>query len=175
MDAQSTQRAFLFTDIEGSTRLWEQRPDAMPRALAEHDRLIRSAVETSHGRVFKTVGDAICADFPTAGDALAAAVAAQLAIESFLWHALDLDAPLRVRMAIHQGRVGESSGELAGPVLNRLARLLAAGHGGQILSAGTAADALDQSSIAGLELRSLGERRLRDVAGAERILHVVVP
>jgi predicted ATPase/class 3 adenylate cyclase len=175
MDAQSTQRAFLFTDIEGSTRLWEQRPDAMPRALAEHDRLIRSAVETSHGRVFKTVGDAICADFPTAGDALAAAVAAQLAIESFLWHALDLDAPLRVRMAIHQGRVGESSGELAGPVLNRLARLLAAGHGGQILIAGTAADALDQSSIAGLELRSLGERRLRDVAGAERILHVVVP
>jgi predicted ATPase/class 3 adenylate cyclase len=171
MDAQRTQRTFLFTDIEGSTRLWERRPEAMPRALAEHNRLIRTAVDAAGGRVFKIVGDAFCADFAAPGAALRAAIEAQRGIECTDWLALGLDAPLRVRMALHQGRVEEKDGELAGPVLNRIARLLAAGHGGQILMAGSVE--LVNGAGPGVELRSLGERKLRDVPGTEQIVQVV--
>ncbi|MCC6944607.1 MAG: adenylate/guanylate cyclase domain-containing protein, partial [Thermomicrobiales bacterium] len=171
MDAQRTQRTFLFTDIEGSTRLWEQRPEAMPRALAEHNRLIRTAVDAAGGRVFKIVGDAFCADFAAPGAALRAAIEAQRGIECTDWLALGLGAPLRVRKALHQGRVEEKGGELAGPVLNRIARLLAAGHGGQILMAGSVEPV--SGAGPGVELRSLGERKLRDVPGTEHIVQVV--
>src|SRR5713101_2845169 len=91
---------FLFTDIEGSTRLWEQHPDAMRRALARHDALLRAAVETNHGCVFKTMGDQFCAAFAAAPQAVAAAVEAQSALHAEDWGEL---AALRVRMAVNTG------------------------------------------------------------------------
>src|SRR5713226_2074102 len=87
---------FLFTDIEGSTRLWEQHPEAMPLALARHDLLLRTAIEAHGGHVFKTVGDQFCAAFATAPRALAAAIAAEQALQAEPWREIG---PLRVRMA----------------------------------------------------------------------------
>ena len=89
---------FLFTDIEGSTRRWEQHPEAMTTALARHDALLRAAIEAHGGYVFKTVGDAFCAAFSTAPDALAAALDAQRAVVAEAWGPVE---PLRVRMALH--------------------------------------------------------------------------
>ena len=120
---------FLFTDIAGSIKLWEQHPHAMPSALARHDALVRHAVEASGGRVFKTVGDACYAVFGVAADALAAALAAQRALMAEDWDQL----PLRVRVALHAGPAKERGGDYYGPTLNCVDRLVSAGHGGQIL------------------------------------------
>src|SRR4051812_42952189 len=89
---------FLFTDIQASTRLWEQHPQAMGAALARHDTLLRQVIETCGGRVFKTVGDEFCAAFDTAPPALAAAAMGQRALQAEVWREV---APLQVRMAVH--------------------------------------------------------------------------
>src|SRR5688500_16731735 len=112
---------FLFTDIEGSTRLWEQHPQAMEAALARHDLLLRRAIEANQGRVFKTIGDAFCAAFATAADAVEAAASAQQALQAEPWGAIG---PLGVRMALHTGAVQQRGGDYFGPPLNRVARLL---------------------------------------------------
>jgi class 3 adenylate cyclase len=91
---------FLFTDIEGSTRLWQRYPEAMAGVIARHDALLRRAVEAQHGRVFKTVGDAVYAIFSAPGDALRAAVAGQRVLQQERWGAVE---SLRVRMALHTG------------------------------------------------------------------------
>src|SRR5580658_4707433 len=91
---------FLFTDIEGSTKLWETHPEAMRAALPRHDELIRASIERFNGRVFKTMGDGYCAVFETATEALNAAVAAQLALLSEDWGETG---PIRVRMGLHTG------------------------------------------------------------------------
>ena len=121
---------FLFTDIEGSTKLWEQNPDAMRLALARHDQILRQSIEGCKGFVFKTVGDAFCVAFATAPDALAGALTAQIALAAAPW---ETDAPLRVRMALHTGAAEERGGDYFGQSLNRVARLMAAGFGGQVL------------------------------------------
>src|SRR5437879_9465047 len=102
---------FLFTDIEGSTRLWEQSPEAMRGAMARHDAVLRVAIEGHGGSVFKTVGDQFCAAFATAPDALAAAVAAQRALGTEEWSETG---PLRARMALYTGIAEESEGDYAG-------------------------------------------------------------
>ena len=126
---------FLFTDIEGSTRLWERHPRAMGPAVAQHEALLREAITGAGGAVFKLVGDAICAAFASAQDALTAALAAQRALYAEAWGATGLsqEQPLRVRMALHTGVVEERGGDYVGLPLSRVARLLSAGHGGQIL------------------------------------------
>src|SRR4051794_40175798 len=91
---------FLFTDIEGSTRMWEQHPRAMQSAIARHDTLLREAIESNGGYVFKTVGDAFCAAFPTAPQSLDAALAAQYALRSADWEGTST---IKVRMALHTG------------------------------------------------------------------------
>src|SRR5665213_3944522 len=115
---------FLFTDIEGSTRLWETQATAMRAALARHDALLRYCIDAHHGYVFKTGGDAFCAAFHTAPDALAAALEAQRALHHEPWPA---DAQLRVRMALNSGSVELRDGDYYGPALNKVARLVAAG------------------------------------------------
>lgn len=126
---------FLFTDIEGSTKLWEQHPQAMRDALRQHDALLRETLTTHGGHVFKTVGDAFCVVFHTARASVAAAVATQHRLQAAAWDGVP---PLRVRMALHSGAADEREGDYFGPALNRIARLLAAGHGGQtLLSAAT--------------------------------------
>src|SRR5215208_4391148 len=121
---------FLFTDIEGSTKMWERERTTMSEALALHDRILRDAVEERGGYVFKTVGDAFCCAFPTTPDALEAALEAQRTLLSSEWQETG---PLRVRMALHMGVAEERDGDYFGPPVNRVARLLSAGHGGQVL------------------------------------------
>jgi len=163
---------FFFTDIEGSTRLWEQYPEAMKKALARHDALLRAAIEAHDGYVFKTVGDAFCAAFDTAPDALAAALAAQRALHAEAWGEVG---SIRVRIALHTGAAEEREGDYFGQPLNRVARLLSAGHGGQVLLSQTIYDLVRDALPAGASLRDLGERRLKDLQRPERIFQLVVP
>jgi class 3 adenylate cyclase len=170
----AAERAFLFTDIEGSTRLWERYPSAMSAALRLHDALIEGAIAAHGGTIFKTIGDAVCASFAAPAQATLAAIDAQRAFAGAGWRQTGLPAPIRVRMAVHAGPVQEHDGDYAGPVLNRLSRLLAAGHGGQILIAGAVAARIRDALPPGVDLRDLGERRLRDVWGTEHIFHLLV-
>ena len=167
---------FLFTDIEGSTRLWEDVPDSMRVALQRHEVLLRSEFERHGGFVFKTVGDAFCVAFDTAHEALAAVLAAQRALHAERWSdLLGEDRRLRVRTALHTGDAQERDGDYFGPSLNRVARLLSAGHGGQILLSLAAEELVRDALPAGTELRDLGERRLRDLIRPERIFQVCSP
>lgn len=117
---------FFFTDIEGSTRLWEGYPDAMRHALAVHDQILREEVTHHGGHVFKTVGDAVYAVFAAARDAIAAARSAQQRLTGAAW---EVPEGLRVRMAIHTGTAEQTNEDYLGPPLNRLTRLLSAAHG----------------------------------------------
>ena len=127
---------FLFTDIEGSTRRWEQHPAAMKVDLARHDEILRSTIEANGGCVFKTVGDAFCAAFGSSTQAVAASPKVQRSLRAEGGRA---PGGLKVRAALHTGEAEERDGDYFGPTLNRVARLLSAGHGGQVLlSAATA-------------------------------------
>src|ERR1044072_9276618 len=121
---------FLFTDIERSSQLWEMHPQTMGRSLAQHDDLMRAVFTGHNGYVFKTVGDAFCVAFGSALDAVRAAVAAQRELAGAAW---EETGPLRVRMALHSGEAEQREGDYFGRTLNRVARVLAAGHGGQML------------------------------------------
>src|SRR5438093_183253 len=116
---------FLFTDIEGSTRLWEEQPDTMRLTLARHDALLRAAIETNGGHVFKTIGDAFCAAFATAPEALEAALHAQQSLQRAA-RGVGGSLSLKVRMALHTGTAEQRDGDYFGQPLNRIARLLAA-------------------------------------------------
>src|SRR5580700_5009639 len=112
---------FLFTDIEGSTKLWEVQPEAMQIALARHDVLMRNTIETNGGTVFKTIGDAFCAAFPTASEALEAALMAQRSLHRIeAGVGADL---IKVRMALHTGAAEQRNEDYFGQPLNRVARL----------------------------------------------------
>ena len=161
---------FLFTDIEGSTRLWEDHRDAMSRALETHDSLLRSVVERSGGDVVKTTGDGMLAAFDRAESALAAALDGQIDLAEHDWPGTG---PLRVRMAIHSGTADVRDGDFFGPALNRVARLLAIGHGGQVLVSGTTAGLVADDLPAGSELIDLGEHRLRDLDRPEHVYQLV--
>ena len=164
---------FLFTDIEGSSRMWEKSPERMRTALARHDRILRSAIEAHWGHVFKTVGDAFCAAFPTAPEALEAALSAQRALlVNEDWG--EAGAPL-VRMALHTGSAEERDGDYFGPPLNRVARLLSAGHGGQTLLSLPAQELVRDQLPVGAQLRDLGEHRLKDLARPERVFEILAP
>ena len=152
MSAESAGRpsgvvTFLFTDVEGSTRRWEADADAMRAALAAHDAVLRSAIEVHGGFLFKHTGDGVCAAFSSPPAAVNAAVAAQRALE------------LPVRMGIATGEAEVREGDYFGAVLNRVARVMAAGHGGQVLVAESTAGLLS-----GVDLVDLGPRRLRDLS-----------
>ena len=163
---------FLFTDLEGSTRLWEAHPDAMQVALARHDEILRSNVEGRGGVVIKTMGDGFHAAFATAADAIRAAVDAQRALGEETWGE---PGELRARMGIHTGPAELRDGDYYGIAVNKAARITSVGHGGQILvSLATqtlARDELDDD----LSLTDLGEHWLRDVSRVERVFQVVAP
>ncbi len=159
---------FLFTDIEGSTRLWESRPEAMRIALERHDRLLRGLIEVNDGYVFKTVGDAFCASFARPTEALEAAVEMQRALLAEQWG----EAPIKVRIGLHTGEAEERDGDYFGPPVNRVARLMAVGSGGQILLSSATAAMLRSSLSPGLTLSSLGTHRLKDLRDPEEIFQV---
>ncbi|HYK26709.1 MAG TPA: adenylate/guanylate cyclase domain-containing protein, partial [Streptosporangiaceae bacterium] len=159
----------LFTDIEGSTRLWETEQDAMASALRLHDDIVRTAIEGAGGYVFKTVGDSFCAAFPAAGRALDAALTAQRAMITATWPTAR---PVKVRMGLHTGVCEERDGDYFGPVVNRSARLEAVAHGGQVLISAATAELLFESIPAGVNLRDLGLHRLKDLGRPEHIFEV---
>jgi predicted ATPase/class 3 adenylate cyclase/Tfp pilus assembly protein PilF len=165
---------FLFTDIEGSTKLWERTPQAMQRALARHDQILRDAVEERGGYVFKTVGDAFCCAFRTAPDALETSHFAQMALLSKEGWPEQMG-PLRVRMALHAGATEERDGDYFGPPVERVARLLSAGHGAQVLLTLATQELVRDQLPAGAALRDLGEHRLKDLFRPERVFQLVAP
>ncbi len=172
-DLPSGTVTFLFTDIEGSTALWERDRQAMATAVQRHITLLDTAIQAHSGVHFKTTGDAVQAAFPTAPAAVAAAVEGQRALLAEEW---GLAGELRVRMALHAGEAEPDarSDYLSAP-LNRLSRLLATGHGGQILLS-QAVQQLSRGALpAGSELRDLGEHRLRDLLDPERVYQVLHP
>lgn len=162
--------AFLFTDIEGSTRRWEARRLAMQSALRRHDAIMSEAIAYSNGYAFKTVGDAFCVAFSTVPDAVRAALAAQRALLKDDWSAVD---GLNVRMAIHAGGADERDGDYFGPTTNRVARLLATAHGGQVLLSGAAADLAQGDMPSQTTLRDLGRHRLKDLTYPEQVYQLV--
>ena len=161
---------FLFTDIEGSTRLWETDHDAMAAALTRHDELLRACVEAEQGHVVKTTGDGVFAVFAIAYRAVGAALNAQLALAGDTWAPTG---PLRVRMGIHTGAAEVVDGDYHGPQLNRAARLMSAAHGGQVLVSGATAPLVVDHLPKGSELVALGEHRLRDL-GRPEVMHELV-
>jgi class 3 adenylate cyclase len=163
---------FLFTDVEGSTKLWENNAPAMQVALARHDELLRRSIEERGGYVFKTVGDAFCATFPTALDALEAASEIQRRLFSSEW---DQSGPLRVRMALHTGAAEERDGDYFGPPLNRVARLMSAAYGSQVLLSQPTQELVRDQLPAGTSLRDLGEHRLKDLFRPERVFQLTAP
>ena len=161
---------FLFTDIEGSTRLWEQYPDLMPAAFRRQEAILRQAIAAHGGYAYKMIGDAFQAAFATATSALSAAVAAQRALQATAW---DTPRPLRVRMALDSGVAEERGDDYVGPLLNRTARLMAAGHGGQILLSAAARELLRSQLPPQVTLRDLGAHRLKDLTHPEQIFQAL--
>ncbi len=159
----------LFTDVEGSTRLWEAERDAMAAALRRHDEILRSAIEQVGGYVFKTVGDSFCAAFSAARAGLDAALAAQRGLAGQSW---PTSRPIVVRMGLHAGVCEERDGDYFGPAVNRAARLLTVASGGQVLLSGVAAELLSDELPEGVALRELGTRQLKDLSRPERIYEV---
>lgn len=163
---------FLFTDVEGSTERWERHRDAMKGAVRKHGEFLQSAIEAHDGHVFKTVGDAFCAAFHNVADAIAASLDAQQRLAAEDWSGVD---GLKVRMAIHTGHTDERDGDYFGPAVNRVARLLAIGHGGQVLVSGASADLSQGELPPRAALRDLGEHRLKDLTHPEQVYQLVAP
>lgn len=160
---------FLFSDIEGSTRLWESAPEDMRRAVETHDRIISDAVAASGGAVFKTGGDSFCVAFSEPAAALEAAITAQRRLLASEW---DTPRPLRVRMGLHTGTAQRRGNDYFGPALNRTARLMEAGHGGQILLSAATHHLVVDELPPDVALRELGVHHLRDLDRPEQIFQV---
>jgi len=161
---------FLFTDLEASTRLWERYPETMGPALALHDMILREAVVTSSGSVVKTTGDGLMATFARVPDCVGACVAAQRALHSAEW---PVDEPLRVRMGVHIGDAEPREGDYYGTAVNRAARIMAAGHGGQVLLSAAAAQFAEGTLAEGVGLRGLGTHRLKDLREPDQLFQLV--
>ncbi|MGB6518855.1 MAG: adenylate/guanylate cyclase domain-containing protein, partial [Candidatus Cybelea sp.] len=163
---------FAFTDIEGSTVRWERDREAMKYAVRRHDALMQTAIARHNGYVFKTIGDAFCAAFARPEDAVAAILDAQRAIAAEDFSAID---GLRVRAALHVGTADERDGDYFGPAVNRVARLLTTGYGGQVLLSGPCADVVQAKLPPHCSLRDLGAHRLKDLAQPERVYQLMTP
>lgn len=159
---------FLFTDIEGSTRMWSTHPDEMRAALARHDELMAGVVSGQQGRIFKHTGDGVAAVFASAQDAVAAAVEIQRGLN-------ELEVPgigsFRARVGLHSGEADERGDDYFGIAVNRAARIMDAGHGGQILASAVTVELAG----GGFESRDLGAHRLADLAQPEKIFQILAP
>ncbi len=161
---------FLFTDIEGSTRLWDSHPQEMAQAVEIHDQLVRQSVEAHGGHVFSTAGDSFAAAFHRPAEGLAAAIDAQLAVAAQKWPG---DLSLRVRMALHSGVASERNGDYFGPALNRAARLLTLSSGGQVLLTEAIHGLVKDEPPPEVSFRNRGTHRLRDLSVTERVFEAV--
>lgn len=157
---------FLFTDVEGSTRRWENDAASMSEALARHDELLKRAFDDHGGHVFATGGDGFAVAFSTADQAVAAARTARRALDAERMRSASFD--ITARMGLHTGVAEERDGDYFGPAVNRAARIMAAGHGGQILASDATIAMLRDTS----DVIALGEHRLRDLLDAAH-LHLI--
>jgi predicted ATPase/class 3 adenylate cyclase len=162
-------KTILFTDIEGSSRLWEREPERMAAALAGHDRTLRDEVGKRGGTVVKSTGDGMLATFHDPHDALAAVVALQLSLRD---PAATAGLPLRVRAGMHAGVVEDRDGDSFGNAVNRAARVTTSAHGGQVLATQAVAELVRDGLPDGIALRDLGTVRLRDLLTPERVYQV---
>src|SRR5438270_4562643 len=164
---------FLFTDIEGSTRLWEEHPEAMRQALIRHDRLIDDLVHQYAGTLVRPrgEGDSRFAVFSIAPDAVSAACAIQRALQSTAWPSPER---LSVRMGLHTGEADLRDGDYYGSAVNRCARLRAIAHGGQVLLSETVRALAQHWLPNGVSLRDLGQHRLKDMQHLERLFQLVI-
>jgi DNA-binding SARP family transcriptional activator/WD40 repeat protein len=161
--------AFLLTDIEDSTVLWELHTNAMRSAVAEHDRIVMTAVEAAGGRLVKRVGDGVDLAFADVGAAVAAASEIQRGLAATVWGETG---PLCVRMALDMGEVEARAGDYFGPVLNRAGRLLAAAHGGQVLLSADAHAAL-AGTRGGWQAKALGEFRFKGIGSPQKVFQLL--
>ena len=175
---------FLFTDIEGSTQLWEKYPEEMKSALAKHDSILKKAIEGNHGHVIKTTGDGIHAAFETAIDAVHSTIAAQGNLQSLVLdpslsvpppESTSVELQLKIRMGLHTGEAEMRDNDYYGQTLNRAARIMAAGHGGQILLSGVTAREVSEHLPINASLKDLGEHRLKDLIRPERLFQLNAP
>lgn len=163
---------FLFTDIEGSTKLAQEHPEDMPALLTRHHEILRRSIEGNNGFVFQIVGDSFSASFHNAGNALQAALEAQQRLQHEAW----APAPIRVRMGIHTGQADvQTNGDYRGYLtLSHVQRLMSAAHGGQVLLSFAAQELVRDALPAGTSLRDMGERRLKDLPRSEHIYQLVI-
>ena len=162
---------FLFTDIEGSTKLWQQFPQAMPVAHARHHEILKQAIEAHHGHVFQIIGDAFCASFATVRNALDACVAAQRMLHAETWGETGA---LRVRMGLHTGTAEWHEGDYHGYLtMARVQRIMSLAHGGQILLSNATAELLRGQLSQELHLRDMGEHALKGLAGHEHVWQLI--
>jgi len=172
MQAPAGVVTFLFTDIEGSTRLWEQQPERMRPALARHDAIARAAVQGHRGTVVKTAGDGVHATFDDPLDAISATLELQQALDD---PAATGGIALRVRCGVHVGVDERRDNDFFGPAVNRAARIMSVAHGGQVLLSEAVAMLVRGRLPSDVTLRDLGSVRLRDLASPERVYQVVHP
>jgi predicted ATPase/class 3 adenylate cyclase len=163
---------FLFTDIEGSTKLWEQHPEAMGRALAQHDRVLGEAIESRGGFLVKTTGDGVHAVFRSAVEAAAAVRQIQEQLQALTWGPTG---PLRVRAALYTGEAELREGDYYGQAVNRAARLMSIAAGGQILISDSTAAMVRDRLPGEATLSDLGEHRLRSLDRVERVYQLLYP
>ena len=163
---------FLFTDLEGSTRFWQEHPEAMKSIMAQHDDLIRTVVETSKGQVVKKTGDGFHAAFVSTQDCLNACIRAQQELMNKDW---DEIGSLQVRMGIHVGEAQPREGDYYGTTVNRAARIMSAANGGQVLLSAAAAGLLFDQLPEDVSLIDLGEHRLKDLQRPDHIFQLVHP
>ena len=161
---------FLFTDIEGSTKLWEQYPEEMKAALASHDLNLKKAIEANHGHVIKSTGDGIHAVFSTAINAVNAAIAAQRNLQSLI-----TNLQIKVRIGVHTGEAEMRDGDYYGGTLNRAARIMSIGHGGQILLSETTAQVARDYLPKDVSLLDLGAHNLKGLNRSENIFQLIAP
>jgi len=163
---------FLFTDIEGSTKMARENPETWETLRSRHDQILRTAIESNNGYVFQVIGDAFCGAFHTAGEALSASIKAQMNLNHENWEA----APIKVRMGIHTGKADiQKNGEYHGYLtLSQVQRLMSAGHGGQVLISFATQELIRSEMPEGITLRDMGERRLKDMVHPEHIYQLVI-
>ncbi|MBS1551666.1 MAG: adenylate/guanylate cyclase domain-containing protein, partial [Bacteroidetes bacterium] len=161
---------FLFTDIEGSTKLSQDFPETLPIVLERHNKIINDSVESNKGFVFKTVGDAFCCSFENPDDAVRAAVDIQIKLKSEQW----TDAAVKVRIGIHSGNAEWNGNDYMGYVtLARTQRIMSAAYGGQILISENAKEVLSDGTEDPLSVRDLGNRRLKDLIQPVKLYQIV--
>src|SRR5262245_14619179 len=165
---------FLFTDIEGSTQLWEKSPEAMKSALAKHDSILKEIIEANKGYIIKTTGDGVHTVFTTAIDAINASILAQRVLQTseFLKNS---EVSLRVRMGLHTGEAELRDHDYYGQTLNRAVRIMSVGHGRQILISGVTAQVAREHLSDDIRLLDLGEYNLKGLTRTEKIFQVLAP